>query len=127
MTSISLNRSDSSSVGGVFCMVLSVDSAVGITTNLFIKQRTLNLDGSFNDNFVAIADVIDIEDYMVGAPGEGDTYFLDNTISLVSSDLDKLNDLFGDITALLAKTCRQADDLANIASSSNYAISANQP
>ena len=123
MTSINFTRSNAASDSNdVFRMDVTINSAEGITPNLFVKQRVLDLNGNPNDTFVTVANVVDIEDYGQGAPHTDETLFLTNTVSLLSNDLSTLDRIFTEMTSLLQKVCTQNDELADLTSSQTFIV-----
>lgn len=112
MKSVNLIRSDTATdPPGAYRMDLTIDSPNDITGYLFVKERITNADSTTNDVFVTVANAVDIEDYAEGAPAEGDVYFRDITVSLVSSDPQMLNDIFEEVLQLLQVVCQQMTDL----------------
>ena len=120
-SSITLTRSDAATINGLVRMDLTITSANNIITTLFVKQRSINLDGSFNDSFITVANAADIEDYEVGSPGQDCSYFLDDQVSLVGNS-DEIEAIFNEVTTLLATVCGEVDDLSSTTLSGTFTI-----
>lgn len=125
MTSINLSRTDAiSNPTGVASMTLAVASANGITTKLFVKQRVQNTNGSTSDEFVTIANVVDIANTPEDAPNEDLGKFRTASNTFVGETVYDLNGIFDEAVLLLETVCKQTDDLAANGDTTNYVINA---
>src|SRR5271165_6316610 len=82
---------------GAYRTDMTINTGNGITNYLFVKQRTVNADGTIDDSFVAVAGPAEIEDLPQQAPSAPDTFWRDNTISLISADPTKLAEVTQEI------------------------------
>lgn len=118
MLSITLTQSNAQSTRpGNYLVTLAITSAESITSFLFVKKRIIRPDGSSDDTFVTVASPAQIEDIPQQVPGPDDPYWRDDTITLVSSDPDLLNDVISEITEDIQLTLIEATDLQTISSS----------
>ena len=123
MTTVTITREDTiSEPSGVCQMTLTITSANNITTNLFVNEQLINPDASTNNVFTTVANLVDIEDYAVGAPASGDKFFLTNTASLVAETVTELNAIFNEVLYLLELVCQQNDDIGSSPVTVTYAV-----
>jgi len=123
MNSVTLTiQSPATPVPGNYRTDISVSSASNITAYLFVKQHSLNPDGSPNDVFVAVASPVQIEELPQGAPVLPEVYWRDNTVSLVAGDPDYLAQVVQDIQTDIQQTLSQADELSNLVTTQTVTI-----
>lgn len=108
---------------GAYRTDMTVTSASNDTTiYLFVKQRILNIDGTTDDTFIAVAGPAEIEDLPQQAPVAPSTIFRDSTISLISSDQVALQAAVQNILNDLLLTMQQGVDLETFTSVVNYTV-----
>jgi hypothetical protein len=78
---------------------------------LFVKQRILLADGTYDDTFVTVASPAQIEDIQQQSPAPGEFFYRDNTFSLISSDPTLLQTTANNILADVQLTIQQSEDL----------------
>jgi len=106
-------------------MDLQIISTDSITKFLFVKQRIKTTTNKFDDVFAAVASPANIEDFGELAPNEGSTFFRDCNVSLISSSMEVLNDLFDSIMSELQHLADEVDLLDQLSGDLIYNISAN--
>jgi hypothetical protein len=124
MRSISISRqSADSSIPGAHLLTLTIHTGNDITTTLFVKQRIIKPGNTADDTFVAVASPTQLEDLPVGAPLTGNTgFFLDSTITLVSSDPAILEEIWNGVLDDIQLLTSQLDDLDSLSSSVTYTV-----
>ena len=107
---------------GAYRMDLTITSSNDITKYLFVKQRILLPDNTNDDRFVTVANPVQIEDIPQQVPDDGDVYFRDLSVSLVSADPNLLAETRDRILADLQLTISQAEQLDLLAADVTYNI-----
>ena len=105
-------------------MDLEIITAEEVVKDLFVKQRLIDVNGKINDVFAAVASPVQIEDLDTLAPAGGTSYFRDSKVSLMSTNIMALTELFNTITSELQTL---VDELALLESTSGdmlYSITA---
>ena len=105
-----------------FVLNLQVTAGDNITTKVFVKQRSTNSAGVTDDSFVAVASPANLEDFANDQPNPGSSYFLTDTINLVSSDPNYLNEVHQSILGELQTLADQMDALANLSGGQTVTI-----
>lgn len=77
-------------------MVVRVTRSYGVDPNIFLYRReSVGMGGNPPvDTFVAICTPVDIEEYLVGAPREGDNFFRVADIDLLARNAEQLEDIW---------------------------------
>lgn len=106
-------------------MTLSIISSEDITKNVFVKQRIRNfIKNNFEDAFVAIATPTQLEDFDVGSPATNTSFYLIDTIDVVSRNLGYLDDLFNIVLGELQKLVDEYESLNRLSPDGIYTITA---
>lgn len=122
MKTVSISASVASSEkAGAHRLDLTVNTANDITQYIFVKERILRPDNTFDDVFVCIASPAQLEDLPQLNPGTG-SYFRDNAVSLISSDPNYLTYVKDGILADVQLLLSQATELDNLSSAGTYTV-----
>ena len=81
-----------------YVLEVEVISTEDITKNIFVKQRVVRPDGSFNDSFAAVATPTQLEELNVGCPNADTNYFLDSKVTVYGTNESFLNYVYTTIT-----------------------------
>ncbi len=108
-------------------MRVSVTVADGINSKVFVKQRNRDVQKqTFDDIFVAVATMAQMEDFAPDAPNEGTSYFRTSTIDVISRNADYLENVFDDIVWNVQKLMSDADALEILTANGTYVINAEE-
>jgi len=108
-------------------MILEVLSSENIKKEVFVNQRLRNYTKkNFEDLFVAVATPAQLEDFDVGSPQEGSSYFLSSKIDVVSRNADYLNDVFDSILNEVQKLVGDVEALNELEADGIYTVEADQ-
>jgi|GEM_PF-4636112 hypothetical protein len=121
MNSVTLNITVSS-VQGAYVQTLTVNSSNSTILTPFVKQRVVLPSGLLDDIFVAVASPVQLEDLSVGAPTAPQNYWLDSTVSLITSDPNYLEEVVVDIEQDIQTLCSQMDNLVAATSAGSVTI-----
>ena len=82
-------------------MVVQVSNTYNVDPNVFLKERVQPAMGTDApiDEFRAVCTPVDLEEYGIGEPLDGDTFFRVSSIDLLSRDIASLEDAW---TCILA-------------------------
>ena len=77
-------------------MTVRVTRSYGVDPNIFLyKRESVGMGGNPPvDTFVAVCTPVDIEEYLVGAPREGDNFFRVADIDLLARNAEQLEDIW---------------------------------
>lgn len=128
MATITLNRESSTFDKQIasYRMRVTVTDADGINSKIFVNQRLRDAQKqTFDDIFVAVATMAQLEDFAADAPNEGTSYFRTSIIDVISRNADYLDDVFDDIIHNVQKLVADADALAVLTDNGTYEITAN--
>lgn len=110
--------------GPTYILDVEIISSEGITKDIFVKQRRRNLNNTFDDVFVAIATVAQIEDFDTGSPAEDSTYFRTSSLALVGTNPAFIEELFTTVLSEIQQLVDNAEVLEEIKPDGVYEITA---
>ena len=131
MVQLTLNRGTTQWIPNLssYSMDLSVINTNGIPKEVFVMKRTKSyVSDQFDDSFAAVATPVQIEDFPVGAPGYGSSYYRTDKIQLVVRTAEGMQAVFDSMIYELNKLCIDVDAITNgLRNEAQYVISSNKP
>ena len=123
MTSITLTQQTAQSTRpSNYLLNITVTSSNNIDSHIFVKQRIVRADGTFDDTFYTVASPTEMEDLPYSSPNQGNMFFRDSAISLISEDPTLLTDISTHIYSDIQILCQQTDDLSTLSTPETVTI-----
>lgn len=106
-------------------MTLEITASEDMPKEVFVKQRVRNFTtNQFEDTFAAVCTPAQLEDFDVGSPAAGSSYFRASLIDIVSRNLGYLEQVFNSIVGELKKLVQDEESLNILIPDGVYTISA---
>ena len=129
MASITLTRKSTTYDKNLQChrLKLVVSSATGITSSIFVKQRTKDpITKLTTDSTVAVASAFQLEDFGESSPLAGSSYFRASTADWISPNADYLEQVYNDVLNDIRRLLNEAEAMNMLATDDDVVITAEE-